>query len=113
MTTLKMFELRRTLGQSSNRLRMMLWSLLTPEGYRLSGCGVEDAPRWVGVSGFHGAESWGTSGDLELVCNEAMLSRGRGTGEAFHDRGRLFWLSGFLNGGAPSPSWDFTGGNSR
>ena len=42
-------------------------------------CSVEDTPRWVGASGLHGTE-WGTSGDLELACNEAVRSRGRGPG---------------------------------
>ena len=46
-------------------------------GSLFCGCGVEDTPRWVRTSGQHGTES-GTSGDLELVCNEAVLSRGRG-----------------------------------
>ena len=36
----------------------------------------------VGASDLHGME-WGTSGDLELVCNEAVQSRGRGPG--FHE----------------------------
>ena len=34
-------------------------------------CDVEDTPRWVGTPGQHATES-GTSGDLELVCNEAV-----------------------------------------
>ena len=33
--------------------------------------GVEDTPRWVGTSRLDGTER-GTSGDLELVCNEAV-----------------------------------------
>ena len=41
---------------------------------------MEDTSRWLGISGQHGAEKSGTSGDLELVCNEAVLSRGRGPG---------------------------------
>ena len=39
--------------------------------------GVDDPPRWVGVSGFHGTESR-TSNGLELVCIEAVQSRGSG-----------------------------------
>ena len=40
---------------------------------------MKDTPRWVGTSGQHGTES-STSGDLELMCYEAVLSRGRGPG---------------------------------
>ena len=42
-------------------------------------CGVENTPKWVGTAGQHGTESR-TSSDLEVVCYEAVLSRGRGTG---------------------------------
>ena len=38
--------------------------------------GVEGTPRWVGASGLHGTGE--RPGDLELVCNEAVQSRGRG-----------------------------------
>ena len=41
--------------------------------------GVGDTTRLVGASGLHGTE-WKTSGDLEVVCNEAVQSRGRGPG---------------------------------
>ena len=47
-------------------------------GSLLCCCGVEDTPRWVvGASRLHGTE-WRASGDLELVCNEAVPSRGKG-----------------------------------
>ena len=39
---------------------------------------VEETLRWVGTSGLHGTECLNkTLGDLELVCNEAVPSRGR------------------------------------
>ena len=47
--------------------------------YQLCRCDVEDTPRWVGTSGLHGMDP-GTFGDLGIVYNEAVLSRGKGTG---------------------------------
>ena len=45
----------------------------------MCGCAVEDTPSLDGASDKHGTES-GASGDLELGCIEAVLSRGRGSG---------------------------------
>ena len=49
-------------------------------GYLRCGGVVEDTPSWVGISGQHGTESWGICDNLELVCIEAVLSRGREPG---------------------------------
>ena len=45
-------------------------------GSLLCACGVEGTLGWVCTQGLHDMESGG-SGDLELLCNEAGLSRGR------------------------------------
>lgn len=51
-------------------------------GYLSCEFGVEDTPKWVDASGFHGTEWQTLLGDPELLCNEAVLrvSRGRGPG---------------------------------
>ena len=47
-------------------------------GYLLCGHGAENTPRSVGTSDQHGTDSGGISDDLEIVCNEAVLSKGKG-----------------------------------
>lgn len=48
----------------------------------LCGYGVEGTPRRIGASGVHGTELR-TSCDLEFVCIEAVLSRGKGLGQQY------------------------------
>lgn len=48
--------------------------------------GVEGPPRWIVASGLDGT-GWRASGDLKLVCNEAVQSRGREPG--IHDRTQI------------------------
>ena len=63
----------------------------------MCGCGVEDAPRWVGTSGLHGTE-WQTLGRLELLCNEAVQYRGTGPGMHISRLyiSRIEWYAGAL-----------------
>ena len=56
------------------------WDAAPGELCLLGGCGVENTPRWVSASGLPGTGRR-TSGDLELVCNEAVQSWGRRPGK--------------------------------
>lgn len=65
---------------STVRLILSMCGAVPLKGYFSCGCGVGDIPRWVGISSQHGTGSGGPLVTLiGLVCDEAVLSRGKGT----------------------------------